>query len=637
MADLALNIRIRAINEAGSAVKGLAQDFRSLEQSSRKISGQARRGRGVAQIGRQAQCAGQSLQDAAQGLSDIGRGAQKLVGSPLDAVTRYETALPDIKTPSGAAAISPEQLADITSEAAAQFGGSAIDQAGSFYDIISAGATSAAEATATLEAANKFAIGCLTDVGNATAALSATTANFAQQGVEAAEAADLLFSIVDSGRTTADKVARSFPKVASAAGGVGIQAFEAAGAFAVLTRNAGSTAQASTQLANLIAATQKPTKQATTALEELNREREKLGQREIRIDTKFLREEGFAEFAKQFQGLDEGVLARLFGNQRARAAIVAFNQDIGALDKAIEDASNSAGKATAAFEKQDNTRAQSLKRLQAQQEQIKLAFGDAILPIVDELTPSFLGFAEEAAKFTRDSPVLAKSVGLFSIGAIGLGKVGEGIISITKATRALGAVVGPVGRGVRSLAASLGGPGKLAMVGAIGALSFAIGTFIDKQLGLSDKLAARFAGTEGEKRVDRTSAADLAKGLAEGGKRVVRDAAGNVITDPGQRAAAARAREREILREGTVKGDVRAQLFNEGFSAADIRGGASLALRESAASSRRTGRPTAVGGGQPEQLDVRIKVDQEGRVAGVTAGGSRAVRTDVGEGLATGL
>ena len=118
MADLALNIRIRAINEAGSAVKGLAQDFRSLEQSSRKISGQARRGRGVAQIGRQAQSAGQSLQDAAQGLSDIGRGAQKLVGSPLDAVTRYETALTDIKTLSGAAAISTEQLADITSEAA---------------------------------------------------------------------------------------------------------------------------------------------------------------------------------------------------------------------------------------------------------------------------------------------------------------------------------------------------------------------------------------------------------------------------------------------------------------------------------------------------------------------------------------
>lgn len=623
MADLALNIRIRAINEAGSAVRGLASDFRDIQSSGRKISAQSRRGRGIGQIGKQARSASDSLGDAARGASDLGRSAQRLVGGPLDAVTKYETALTDIKTLSGAASISTEQLADITSEAAAQFGGSAIDQAGAFYDIISAGARDATEATQTLDAANKFAIGGLTSVKTATNAIAATTANFAQQQVDAAKASDLLFSIVDSGRTTAEKVAVAFPKVASAAGGVGIRAEEAAGAFALLTRNAGSTAQASTQLANLIAATQKPTAQATKALKELNASLPE--DRQIRIDTAFLRDEGFAKFAKQFQGLDEGVLARLFGNTRARAAIIAFNQDIGALDTAIQSATNSTGKAAEAFAKQDKTRAQSLKRLEAQQEQIKLAFGDAILPIVDGLTPSFLSFAESAAKFTRDSPMLAKSVGLFSIGAIGLGKVGEGIISITKASRALGAVAGPAVRGVKALAASVGGFGALGLVGAAAAAGVAVGTLIDRFLGISDFVASLNQDPFFEKlnkqpvATTQTQIVERKRGRIAELDKLIED--GGVIDTLSGRTEA-RIRERTRLRSELSR----------------LTQGGSLRTEDQLQSRSVLGGISDTQGGQalPERVQVQIRVDQDGRVSKVDAGGTRGVRADVGEGLATG-
>lgn len=634
MADLLLNIKIRTVREGGTAIAGLRKEITGLARDSKQFNRPSIGGRrgGVGRLGMQARRTGGDLEHAARGMSDLGRSAERLLKGPIQAATAYETSLADIRTLTDEATFSTDDLRRITQESSKEFGGTAADQAGALYDIISAGAKDAAEAQGTLTAANKLAIGGLTDVGNATSAISAVTANFRDENVDSAQAADALFSIVKKGRTTLDQTARAFPKAASAAGGIKLPLAEAAGAFATLTLTTKSSSVAATQFSALIAATAKPTIQAEKALARLNSERRRSGLDEVDITSAGLREKGVAGFAAQFQGVDDNTLAKLFGSKQARAAIVAFRDNIEGLTAAITDAENSTGAAEKAFATQSKTRAQRLKVLEANLDAAKLAIGEAVAPIVDELTPSLVGVAEVAASLAREHPGIVKAGGALAIAAVGFGKVGEGIVGVTRTMGALRNMAAIAGPAVSKLAGLVGGTGKLGMIGAVGALSFALGTFIDHQLGISDAIAAKLAGTGDEKRVAEQGAVGF---LSD--KALIKDDAGNVITDPRQRAALAAQRRGQLLRSGTVKGDLNAALFSQGFTAKDVD--SSLGIGPSR--SRRTGNVDSVGPGDvdrpPGRLDVNIKVASDGTatVTGVQQSNFEGeVDASAGEGVA---
>ena len=621
MADLALNIKIKAINDTGSAVKDLLGDFRSIAAIQKDLARQG--GRGIGGIGKRAKSASSGIDEAARGIADLGRSAEGLIGAPIDAATKFETSLTNIKTLSGAAAISTGELADITRDAAKQFGGTAPDQADALYDIISAGASSAAEAQGTLTAANKFAIGGLTDVGTATQAISATTANFAKQNIDSAKAADLLFSIVDSGRTTADKAARAFPKVASAAGGIGLEAEQAAGAFAFLTRTAATTGQASTQLANLIAATQKPTAQAREALEKLNKERAKLGKDELRIDSSALKELGVAEFAAQFsaENVSPDVLAQLFGNQRARAAIVAFNQDLASLSGSIEASAKSAGQNEKAFKKQDESRAQRLKVLNAKLDDARLSIGEALVPVVDGLMPSLLALSEVAGFLAKEAPGLTGAVGAFSIGAIGLGKVAQGFVSIRKASSSLADVysaTGPLRQGINAFGESLGNGAKAGLAASVFAAAFALGTVADEFFGFSDKIAGLCGGDEFFDNINDREAATTQDQILNR-KRSDLASLNELIENAGVLDDfSGRTEAREAERDRLIS-EIR-RMTQPPAEGAPVAGG----------------RGRAPGSASTPKVQLDIKVDQEGRVTGAKASNADTVSAGVGQGLALG-
>jgi TP901 family phage tail tape measure protein len=591
MADLALNIRIKAFDETKGTIKGLRGDLGGGRGGMRRQGAAAKRTR-------------REVEAAARGVANMGRAAEGLLRGPIEAATRYETSLADIRTLTDEAKFSTDDLRRITQDASKEFGGSSSEQAGALYDIISAGAKNAEEAQGTLAAANKLSIGGLTDVGNATQAISATTANFRKEGIDAAKASDLLFSIVKKGRTTLDQTARAFPKVASAAGGIKLPAAQAAGAFATLTLTTKSSAVASTQLAALIGATAKPTEQATGALALLNKEREKEDdlagrkrRKKVDIGSSALRDLGVAGFAAQFEGIDDNTLARLFGSKQARSAIVAFRDNISGLESAISDAENSSGAATKAFETQSNTRAQRLKRLESQLDGAKLALGEAIAPVVDSLTPSLVGIAGVVSELSREYPGVAKAGGALAIATVGVGKLGQGIVGLTTTVTAMRDASSLAVAGINGVNSKLGKAGLVASAAAAG---FAIGTLVDDLFGFSDKISNFFAGTSEEKRATTRGGV----GFAE--KKLITDASGKEITDPAARAAAAKKASSRLMRGGTVKGDVTAALYNEGFTAKDIE--ASYGIGP--ARSRRSGSAEQVGS---SKIDVKVSVE-DGRI-----------------------
>lgn len=587
MADLALNIRIKAFDETKGTIKGLRGDLGGGRGGMRRQGAAAKRTR------REAEAAGRSV-------ADMGRAAEGLLRGPVQASLEYEKSLANISTLG--TDISGGALEDITRQASLQFGGTSAEQAGALYDIISAGATNATQAQKTLDAANKLSIGGLTDVGTATKALSATVANFTAEGVTAADASDALFVAVQKGRTTVGETARAFPKVASAAGAMNLELSEAAAIYSTITLTAKSSADASTQAAAFLSATVKPTKAAKDALAELNSEREKSGKTALRIDSKALKDMGATDFAAQFKGLDETDLAKLFGGERARKGVQGLIANLDKLDESRKAQAKRTGETEKAEDKISKTRAHRLKLLESRIQGAKLDIGEAITPLADTLLPVVTDLAKIGGEFASNHPDIIKGAGALGVAAVGFGKIGQGVVGVSRtvgALRSLNNLMGPAAGKIGGLIGKLG-PGKLGMIGAIGGLSFAIGTFIDRQLGLSDKLAARLAGTSEEKRATTRGGV----GFAE--KKLITDASGKEITDPAARAAAAKKASSRLMRGGTVKGDVTAALYNEGFTAKDIE--ASYGIGP--ARSRRSGSAEQVGS---SKIDVKVSVE-DGRI-----------------------
>ena len=614
MADLALNIRIKAFNESAAGLRAFRKDLTGLTKEAkrfgilsttsfratrREVEGLSRATKGlklgkgggpggvtvIGQMGREAKASGIDIRRSAQGMADLGRAAEGLMRGPVQASLKYETSLSNIRTLTDEAHFSTAQLEDITKKASLQFGGTAADQAGALYDIISAGATDATQAQQTLDAANKLSIGGLTDVGTATKALSATVANFTAEGVTAADASDALFVAVQKGRTTVGETARAFPKVASAAGAMNLKLGEAAAIYSTITLTAKSSADASTQAAAFLGATVKPTKAATDALKRLNRERgredrradkkagRKLGTTKraaLRIDSKALKEMGSLDFAAQFKGLDETDLAKLFGGERARKGVQGLIANLDKLDEARKAQAKRTGETEKAEKTISKTRAHRLKLLKSKMDDAKLTIGEAITPLADTLIPVVTSLAFTAGRLAEDHPGIVKGAAALGVAAVGFGKIGEGVVGVTRtvdAFRGLGPVMGKAAGKVGGLIGKLG-PGKLGLLGAIGGLTFAIGTFIDRQLGLSDKLsdaAARIVGIKTDSAA-RRNAGELGSELAAGGKKVVRDAAGKEITDPAELRRARGRRQLELYIAGQDMASAETTLLSEGFA-----------------------------------------------------------------------
>ena len=607
MSDLLLNIKLKTSRE-GSGLKDYRDDLRSIRIEGRKLGDSAKdfvppslTNPGGRQSRRR--LVG-DLRDSAQAASEFGRSVEDLLEDPIRSATQYETSLANISTLTENAEFAQGNLRDITREASLEFGGSAAEQAGSLYDIISAGAGDAATATKTLTAANRLSIGGLTSVGTATKAISATTANFKAQQVDAADASDVLFTIVRKGRTTLGETAAAFPKVASAAGGMKLKIEEAAAIFSTLTLTTKSSAVASTQASALLSATQKPTQGAIKALKALNRQRKKNNKEALRIDSEALKDIGAVKFAQQFKDLDDATLAKIFGAKNARAGLIGLISNIESLKEGITAQQTRLGAANDAFIKISQTRAQRLKVVDAQIEDAKLAVGEAILPLTEQLVPALAGTASFVGELARNSPVLTTMAGSAALLFVGLGKVGRVMIGVDRGIKGLTAASSLLSKGINS---PLGAVTAIAGLGTLIAAEFAP-QLIGATESLSDKLGrelARIQGFSQENKTGRQSAAQLAAELRTGGRKVLRGADGKEITDRATRVQLAAAEEQKLRRGGVGENTISQTLLNKGFRADEF----GVAANQRALNQ----------GSIQSKVDVSIRLDQDGRatVAGV--------------------
>jgi TP901 family phage tail tape measure protein len=263
----------------------------------------------------------------------------------VQTASQFETAMAEVSTLVDEATFNMAELNDIVLQQARTFGSLPVQQAQALYQIISAGATSAARATEILEASNRLAIGGVTDVATAADGLTSVLNAYGDQVESAAQVSDVLFIGMRAGKTTIGELAATLGRVAPLAATAGVSIEELTAGVAALTKGGIATTEAVTGMRAIMAAVTKPTSEATELAQQLG----------LEFNAAALQAEGFGGFMQQViekTGGSNEALAVLFGGIEAIVPAMAFagqaGQDFAAI---MEQMANSAGATDAAFQR----------------------------------------------------------------------------------------------------------------------------------------------------------------------------------------------------------------------------------------------------------------------------------------------
>jgi len=358
----------------------------------------------------------------------------------------------------------PGQMSLISEEAkrqAVQFGSLPTAQAQAFYQIISAGAENAAEATSILTAANRLAVGGVTDVVTAVKGITAVMDSYGAKAGSVSDISDAFFVAMRRGKTNVGQLAREMGKVANLAeaGGVSVNALFAA--LATLTKTMPSTSEAATGLRAVLAAIIKPTGEAITEMTRLNKESRDL---QINFSAAGLQKRGLADFLedlKTITGQNVETLGKLFGGVEALTPVLALTGSGAAVFADIlSDVDRKLGETDTAFRKIAESPGFATRQFKALVTVIGIEFGDAVsnvlLPATRFIIDNFEDIAKAAtvagvAMAAAFGPQIIALIGTQFVTAIGLATTGVRLFTAAIAANPLGAIAVAVTAAVSAL------------------------------------------------------------------------------------------------------------------------------------------------------------------------------------------
>lgn len=395
-----------------------------------------------------------------EAFSKIAEGAKQVYDTLMqcdEAADRFEVAMAKVNTLANAGDGISKWGEDIKNYAAA-LGVSATDFAEGVYQAMSASvaADDAIEFTAQM---TKLAIGGFTD--SATAVDVVTTALNAY-GLEAEATSHIMDDLIATqnlGKTSVAELASAMGKVIPTAAAYGVDIDNLAAAYSELTAKGVKTKIATTQMNAMF---------------------QELGNSEKAVNEILLEMTGdtFGQFMEKGNSLgdvmkilweyaDEDKEAFLGMWDSSQAASAAFNlaADGGTrFSELLAEMSNNAGLADANFQMMADTGEMLDARMTSAIENLKIAIGDALGPVLDGITEKGLAFLEPFTEFVEQNPEVVAALSGMVMGVVG---VTTAISACTAAIAIFKLALGDVS----GLATILGGA---ALVGGLAGLSTAV-------------------------------------------------------------------------------------------------------------------------------------------------------------------
>lgn len=424
---------------------------------------------------------------AASGLKEGLGKIKDAITECVEASNAFETAMAKVGTIADTSAAPLSDLKDQIVNLSNELGVSASEIAESTYGAISA-SVNTAESVKFVEQATKLATGGFTDTTTAVDILSTAINAYGLETAQAAQLSDYLVTTQNLGKTTVAELASNMGKVIPIAAAYNVEMDNLSSAYAVLTSNGIATAESTTYLKAML---------------------NELGDSGS-VVSKTLQEKTGSSFAGLMkQGMSLGDVMDILGDSVGGNA-GAFNElwssseaGVGALsllgagaekyNSVLAQMEESTGATDAAFEKMADTAEFAKKRMETAFENLKIAIGDQLSPVLRDLSNAGADAFTWATDFVRENPEI---VSLIASVAAGLGTLVVAITGLTAVTTIASSVWDTFNKIVSNHPAVM-------ITTAIIALTAAIGAFI---------LTSGDAETETEKLIKKT---DELKGAVE--------------------------------------------------------------------------------------------------------------------------
>lgn len=264
-------------------------------------------------------------------------------------VIEFSGAIAEVSTLVDTTTFSMERLSRAALLSSAAYGSSAVSEAKAFYQIISAGASSVAQASQILDASNRLAIGGVAELTVAADGLTSVLNAYGSKIASATDASDAMFVAMRAGKTTIGELASSLGKVAPLAATVGVSFDELLAAVSALTKGGISTRESVTGIRAVLAAVAKPSSEASKLAKQLGLDFTAAG----------LASKGFTGFMEDLVAKTKGstdAMAILFGGVEALVPVMALSGQAGKDYASImEQMKDKAGSTTDAFNKMANS------------------------------------------------------------------------------------------------------------------------------------------------------------------------------------------------------------------------------------------------------------------------------------------
>ncbi len=274
------------------------------------------------------------------------------LGMAAHSAAEFQKSVAEVASITDRAAFPMSVIEGIGSDMAKTYGGDLNQQVKALYQAVSSGASTAADATSLLNAANKLAVGGLTDAFTAVDALTNVLNAYNMKLSDSQDVTDAFFTTIKVGKTTAEELAHSIGQVAPTAALAGVKMDELMGSIAAGSTQIGNATQTITGMKAMLSGILKPTTDAAA-------EAKRLG---ISFDAASLKSMGFVKFMQQFNNVSGKMkpdsLAKLFGSVEAMnlAGILTANGGA-ALNNAMGEMDKRAGATDAAFKTLSQTAA----------------------------------------------------------------------------------------------------------------------------------------------------------------------------------------------------------------------------------------------------------------------------------------
>lgn len=397
-----------------------------------------------------------------EAFNKIAQGAKEVYDALMqcdEAADKFETAMAKVDTLANAGPGLAKWGEDIKSYAAS-LGVSSADFAEGVYQAMSASvaAEDAVDFTAQM---TKLAIGGFTDTATAVDIVTTALNAYGLEADATSHIMDDLISTQNLGKTSVAELGAAMGKVIPTAAAYGVDIDNLAAAYSELTAKGVKTKIATTQMNAMFQELGDSEKAVNEILMEMTGDTfgQFMDKGNSLADVMKILWEYSEEDKEAFMGLWDS----------SQAASAAFNlaSDGGArFSELLAEMSTNTGLAESNFQKMAETGEMLDARMEVAIENLKIAIGDALGPVLDGITEKGLAFIEPFTEFIEQNPELVAAVSGAVIGVTGL----------TTAVAACAGAVALLKAAFGDFSGILALFGTAAAVGAIGGLSVAIGT-----------------------------------------------------------------------------------------------------------------------------------------------------------------